>query len=302
MRMRGTTIIDGVRLVELLSVGPTANVFVGVSTRSGAWGAAGARVVVKLRARGDNRAHSEPVAGEARESRALEAHPIGAMPRLWAKGFARGQDYLVMSECPGMVVPLAGGRAADRLRQVVGELHAAGWAHGGLGESGVLIDDDGSVSLIGFSRARCRGDPGFARASLRDLHYLAGLPHGDAASRGEVATVSIGEAEASRSGEGDAAVAGARGISVASAEWKGDAGDEWAEFEQREVREAVVVAPRIGEAIDPALEAVRVVGEWARDALGRRRRRWFTPPRRKRIVVAAVVVVLVVVVASVILP
>jgi hypothetical protein len=291
MRMRHSPLIESFRLVELLSVGVSANVFSAVATRPGEWGQAGEGAIVKVR-EGD---------GGTGERAILREHPIPHMPRLLHHAAQPGGgEIIVMTACEGVPVGESGsalGDAANRVAPLVAELHAAGWAHGSLDGAAVLRAADGSVSLVSFRRAVRSSSPRFARAAARDLAALA--PPG--AGPGSAPGSSLGDARGGRraaqsdesADDGSHEAADDRDDEVAD--------EEWSAYLPRRVEE-VADAPRIAEAVDPALEALRVAWESIRYGVGLRRRRWLTLQRRRLLLMTAGVTGVVVVVVSALLP
>ena len=189
MRSDPRPLVAGYRLLEVVSVGTRATVY--LARREGRAGRAEGEVVVLKVAMTRGR-HARAAEGAAAglwvgaEAEVLRAQPVERMPRLVevVGGGARGAPptAVVMTRCAG--VPLEAlmgqrGRGVDgvveSVREVVQSLHAAGYAHGGIDGSSVLVDGDGRVSLVGFGRAVSSAHPRFERMRARDLDALTDL-------------------------------------------------------------------------------------------------------------------------------
>jgi len=140
---------------------------------------AGRVLVVKRPALG------ERPSGAVAEALRREAEVLGA--RAWpgvaaldSSGTIAGLPYVAVEHVRGVPLdqllagaPLSAGAAmllGRDLARTLAELHAAGWVHGDVAPSNILVDDSGEISLVDFglarkigeSRAGPSGKPGYA--------------------------------------------------------------------------------------------------------------------------------------------
>ncbi|MFB2583991.1 hypothetical protein [Herbiconiux liukaitaii] len=271
--------VAGYRFTEVLSVGERANVFVAVAASGDVPGDGyghshgGAqhgsdRVVVKVRigAPVSSPVARHPVfesADHLPEAEVLAARPISAMPRLIGVVHDdTGGAAIVMSRCPGRPLGASDGVESESsegrvLREVeaaIGQLHAAGYAHGGLDPGAVLVEGGRLSALVGFSRASAEGAPTFDDARAADLRWLAHLVSSD----------------------GHAFSDGEERVGVGSV-WQ----TEWEWREPTAVTSGSGEEPRVAETVEPALAAV---AEMVRALRGYPVRGWSrVSPRRRRL-------------------
>ncbi|WP_368499654.1 hypothetical protein [Herbiconiux sp. A18JL235] len=215
MRSDPRPLVAGYRLLEVVSVGMRATVY--LARREGREGRAeGEVVVLKVamtrgrHARAADGAAAGPWAGA--EVEVLRARPLERMPRLIevVDGGARGAPptAVVMTRCAGVPLEALLGRhgcgfdgVGESLRELVQTLHAAGFAHGGIDGSSVLLEGSGRVSLVGFGRSVASTYPRFERMRARDLDALTALAAAVGAPVARVVPLS-GRAAAPRVGPG----------------------------------------------------------------------------------------------------
>jgi hypothetical protein len=219
-------VVCGYRLRELLSVGESANVYAGsldagvssslgagagaASVAKGRSGAFGDVVTVKVCLDVEAPGSDSEGCARDRECRALALRPIARMPRLLDVGTTeRGELVLVMTPCPGVPLHSTGAQweglrlDGGALENLVTTLHEAGVAHGGLDPGAVLIDDDGSPSLVGFGSARFAGERGFDAAVGADLRALASLVRRPTAGQALTRPFFVGDPTSLRDDDGE---------------------------------------------------------------------------------------------------